>query len=240
MANHEGLVATRLGKRFGHRAVVDGLSISVEPGEIVGLLGPNGAGKTTCFGMITGTVVPDRGSVDLGGVRLDGMPLWRRIRAGLGYLPQHPVGFRRLTVRQNLQIACGRGGKHQQDIDGLLQRLGLSKVERTPAGALSGGERRRLELARCLATKPKVMLLDEPFAGVDPVAVSALQAQIRELAASGIGILVTDHAVRETLGICDRAIIVDAGVSIAEGTPSAVSADERVRSRYLGWDFTLP
>ena len=233
------LEAEGLRKSYGQRLVVRDVSLSVAPGEIVGLLGPNGAGKTTCFRMITGTERPDAGTVRLAGVALGRQPLWRRVRAGLGYLPQKPTGFRGLSVRDNLRIPLDARRGEEGELAALLERVGLVGVADTLAGRLSGGERRRLEIARCLASGPRVMLLDEPFAGVDPVAVADLQSEIRQLAQEGIGILVTDHAVRETLGICDRAVILDAGEVIAEGSPETVAADSRVRGRYLGEGFRL-
>lgn len=233
------LEAAGLRKSYGQRVVVRDVSLSVSPGEIVGLLGPNGAGKTTCFQMITGTERPDAGAVRLGGVDLGRQPLWRRVRAGLGYLPQKPTGFRSLSVRDNLRIPLDARRAPAGELEALVERVGLQHVAQTKAGRLSGGERRRLEIARCLAAQPKVLLLDEPFAGVDPVAVSGLQAQIRQLAQEGIGILVTDHAVRETLTICERAVIIDAGEVIAVGSPAEVAADPRVRGRYLGNDFQM-
>lgn len=235
----EGLRAEGLRKRFGSRLVVQDVSLAVQPGEIVGLLGPNGAGKTTCFRLIAGMLRPDAGTVRLGGVALGRQPLWRRVRAGLGYLPQEPTGFRSLSVRENLLIPLQARGHAAAEADVLMEQVGLRHVAQVRAGYLSGGERRRLELARCLAGKPSVMLLDEPFAGVDPVAVSELQQQIRVLAESGIGILVTDHAVRETLKICDRTVIIDAGQVISEGRPGEIAADPRVRGRYLGEDFQM-
>lgn len=235
----KGLVADGLCKSFGPRTVVRDVSLAVEPGEVVGLLGPNGAGKTTCFRIITGMLQPDAGTVSLMGVVLGRQPLWRRVRAGLGYLPQESTGFRMLSVRENLLIPLQARRQGVAEADALMDRVGLTHVAQTMAGHLSGGERRRLEIARCLAGKPSVMLLDEPFAGVDPVAVAELQQQIRVLAAEGIGILVTDHAVREALKICDRTVIIDSGVVIAEGSPGEIASNPRVRGRYLGEDFRM-
>lgn len=228
------LEAVALHRRLGGRVVLAGVSISIAPGEVVGLLGPNGAGKTTCFRLITGELPMEQGTVRLGGRVLDGLPLWRRVRAGLGYLPQAPSLFRSLDARAHLELAgMGRG-----EIDGALARAGLSEVAQTPAGRLSGGERRRLELARCLATAPRVVLLDEPFAGVDPVGIEGLQRTVRGLADElGLGVLITDHAVRATLPTCDRAIILDGGAPLASGPPDVVAADSRVRARYLGEAF---
>lgn len=213
------------------------MDLSVPPGEVVGLLGPNGAGKTTCFRMIVGATRPEAGSVRLDGAVLDGLPLWRRVRAGLGYLPQKPMGFRRLTVRENLLIPLRARKTSEDQVETVLEEAGLEHLADAVVGTLSGGERRRLEIARSLAGEPSVLLLDEPFAGVDPVAVEGLQRQIRALADRGLGILVTDHAVRETLTICDRAVILDAGEVIARGSPVEVAADDRVRGRYLGAGF---
>ena len=233
------LIASDLGHSFGGRRVVDGVSLSVCAGDVIGLLGPNGAGKTTCFQMITGLIKSHEGSVQLGGVVLDGKPLWRRVRSGLGYLPQHPTGFRNLTVRQNLLVPLEAREAASGVEDDLLEQVGLADFADALAGTLSGGERRRLEIARCLATEPRILLLDEPFAGVDPVAVEDLQARIRSLASAGIGILVTDHAVRETLGSCDHAIILDRGKVICSGPPQVVASDPHVRARYLGENFEL-
>ena len=231
------LEATGLRRRLGGRPVLDGLDLRVGAGEVVGLLGPNGAGKTTCFRLLTGLLAMEEGTVRLDGRVLDGLPLWRRVRAGLGYLPQEASLFRDLDARAHLELV----GLSGPGIEAALERAGLAAVASTPAGRLSGGERRRLGIARCLATGPRVVLLDEPFAGVDPVGVEALQAQVRGLAQrDGLGVLVTDHAVRATLPICDRAIIIDAGAPLAAGPPASVAADPQVRARYLGDGFALP
>ncbi len=235
-----GLCATGLVYSYGRRRVVDGVALSVGPGEVVGLLGPNGAGKTTCFRMIAGMLRPEAGRISLAGTPLEGLPLWKRVRAGLAYLPQNPVGFRRLSVADNLRIPLRARRAPPDALPELLTLVGLTHLAASRAGSLSGGERRRLEIARCLATAPSVMLLDEPFAGVDPVAVGDLQRRIRHLSTQGIGVLITDHAAAETLGICDRAIILDGGGVIARGTPAEVAADPHVRSRYLGAEFRLP
>lgn len=217
--------------RLGGRSVLDGLSFAVRAGEVLGLLGPNGAGKTTCFRLLTGELPMQGGQVRLGGVCLDGLPLWRRVRAGLGYLPQQASLFRDLDCTAHLELA----GLSTSEIPGALEDAGLTAVASTPAGRLSGGERRRLGIARCLATGPRVVLLDEPFAGVDPVGIGALQREVRALAVdAGLGVLVTDHAVRATLPICDRAIVLDAGAPLCAGAPADVAADPRVRARYLG------
>lgn len=234
-----GLRAVGLQRTLGGRRVVDGVSLSVAPGEVVGLLGPNGAGKTTCFRMIAGLDRPDAGSVLLDGRDLAQEPLWRRVRAGLGYLAQEPTVFRALTVRENVVAALRARGAPAEEADPALERAGLSHLSGSLAGSLSGGERRRLEITRALAAAPRVLLLDEPFAGVDPVAVAALQGLIEQLAGAGIGLLITDHAVRETLGICHRAVILDGGRVIAEGRPEQVAEDPHVRARYLGQGFRL-
>ncbi len=230
----EGLV-----KSFASRRVVDGVSIDVRPGEIVGLLGPNGAGKTTCFGMIAGLVEPDQGTVQIDQVKLDGLPLWRRVRRGLGYLAQGPTIFRALSVAENIDVVAAGGKPLALDVDALLAKVGLTERSRDCAGNLSGGERRRLEIARCLATEPRYVLLDEPFSGVDPVGVQDLQGLVRILAEDGIGVLLTDHAVREALGVCDRAVVLDGGRVVASGKPSEVAAESHVKDRYLGSDFSL-
>ena len=234
----KGLRATGLIKRWRGRVVLDGLDIGVEPGEIVGLLGPNGAGKTTCFRLITGLLIPDGGQVSLAGRALDGLPLWRRTRLGLGYLPQESSIFRDLSARENLELALELRDA-RDEAAALLEAAGLTHLALARAGTLSGGERRRLEIARCLAMRPTVLLLDEPFSGVDPVAVSDLQVRIRALADAGIGVLLTDHAVREALRICDRALILDGGRVMSAGTPAEVAADPHARARYLGHDFAL-
>lgn len=234
-----GLEVRGLVRAYGGRRVVDGVDLHVEPGEIVGLLGPNGAGKTTCFRMITGLELPDAGEVRLGGASLERLPLWRRVRLGLGYLPQDPSVFRKLTARQNLEVALEGTGERGRAL-ALLEEAGLAHLAEAPAGTLSGGERRRLEIARCLALRPAVVLLDEPFSGVDPVAVADLARRVRALARQGIGVLLTDHAVREALRICDRALLLDGGRVMVSGSPSEVANDAFARSRYLGHDFALP
>ncbi|MCB9778330.1 MAG: LPS export ABC transporter ATP-binding protein [Alphaproteobacteria bacterium] len=234
------LVAEGLTWSAGGRRIVDDVGLAVHAGEVVGLLGPNGAGKTSTFRMVAGLLTPDAGSVRLGERDLGRLPLWKRVRAGLGYLPQAPTIFRRLSVRDNVRLALADGDGDDR-ADALLAQAGLNGLAAQQAGSLSGGERRRLEIARCLAARPRVLLLDEPFAGVDPVSVEGLQQRIRALATDeGLGILVTDHAVRETLGICARAVILDQGRVMATGTPAEVAADPRVRARYLGDTFRLP
>lgn len=236
----EGLEARGLRKVLGGRTVVASLGLHVRPGEVVGLLGPNGAGKTTTFRMLAGLLAPDAGEVLLDGQRLTGLRLWERVRRGLGYLPQEPSVFRRLSVADNVAVALEGSGRGGGEVAGILAEAGLAALAGQPAGRLSGGERRRLELARCLAAAPRIVLLDEPFSGVDPVAVSELQGRIRALAERGIGVLLTDHAVREALGSCDRALILDAGEVMAQGTPEVVAAHAHARARYLGADFELP
>ena len=238
------LSARRLAKRYRNRLVVDDVSVTVRSGEIVGLLGPNGAGKTTSFYMIIGLVACDAGSVDLDGTDLTDCPIHVRARAGLGYLPQEPSIFRHLSVRDNVMaILETQPNLDSEDrehwLEALLGEFHVSHLAAQRGDSLSGGERRRVEIARSLATNPRFMLLDEPFAGVDPISILDIQQIIRYLSERGIGILITDHNVRDTLGICDRAYIVNEGVIIAEGTPEAVLDDERVRDVYLGRDFRL-
>ena len=238
------LSARRLAKRYRNRLVVDDVSLTVRTGEIVGLLGPNGAGKTTSFYMIIGLVACDAGSVELDGTDLTDYPIHVRARAGLGYLPQEPSIFRHLSVRENVMaILETRPELSREDrehrLETLLGEFHVSHLAAQRGDSLSGGERRRIEIARSLAAEPRFMLLDEPFAGVDPISILDIQQIIRYLSERGIGILITDHNVRDTLGICDRAYIVNDGVIIAEGTPEAVLDDELVRDVYLGRDFRL-
>jgi lipopolysaccharide export system ATP-binding protein len=234
-----GLVAAGLGKAYGRRRVVADVSIGVAPGEVHGLLGPNGAGKTTVFRILAGVEAPDTGTVTLGGRPLDGLPLHRRARLGLGYLPQEDTLFRDLDVISNVALAAAMapGGPAPR---ALLERVGIADLAARRVDGLSGGERRRLEIARLLALSPRVLLLDEPFAGIDPVAVGGLQHLVRALAAAGLAVLVTDHAVRETLAICDHATVLDGGIIQVVGAPSTVAGDPRARARYLGADFVLP
>lgn len=213
------------------------LSLTIEPGQIVGLLGPNGAGKSTAISIIAGRLRPDGGTVRLLGRSLDGLAAHHRVRLGLGYLPQEPSVFRDCTVRENLQLAVDSLGGSVEDLEYQLEARGLSKLDGHRARTLSGGERRRLELARCLLGAPKVLILDEPFAGVDPVGIEELQETFRDLAATGIGFLITDHAVQATLGVCHSAVILDGGTVMAEGCPESVAADAVVRARYLGHGF---
>ncbi len=237
------LSAQHLCKRYGAREVVHDVSISMKQGEIVGLLGPNGAGKTTSFYMITGIIKPTEGEVFLDGRRITFWPLYKRARVGLSYLPQESSVFRRLTVRQNLQIILEHTGLSREEqrsrADNLMEEFGLSKLENSYASYLSGGERRRLEIARCLIRDPQFVLLDEPFAGIDPLAVGDIQALTRGLRDRGIGVLISDHNVRETLSICDRAYLMFQGGIILSGTPGELVNSERAREVYLGESFHL-
>jgi len=237
------LHAHGLSKSFRGRRVVDGVSFSVAPGEVVGLLGPNGAGKTTSFHCVVGLLAPDAGEVRLGERDLSGLPLHERARMGIGYLPQEPSIFRKLTVRQNfLLVLEGFGMKRaeqEEKADELLTEFDLLRVADARGETLSGGERRRAEIARSLLADPRFMLFDEPFAGVDPIAVHDLQRLIHRLREKGLGILITDHAVRETLGICDRAVLLVEGRLLESGTPAEIAASQRARAVYLGERFRL-
>ena len=238
-----GLVARGLGKRYKKRPVVRNVSISVKRGEAVGLLGPNGAGKTTTFYMLAGIVTPTRGEVTLDGVDITRWPLHKRARLGMSYLPQESSIFRKLTVRQNLQLILEYSGlsaeEQKRTADRLLDELGITRLQDQLAAYLSGGERRRLEIARALIRDPKFILLDEPFAGIDPLAVDDIQAIIEGLKAKGIGVLISDHNVRETLQICDRAYLVYDGRIILSGSPDEIVADPGARKVYLGEGFSL-
>ena len=245
LRNPARLAAARLTKRYRGRTVVDDVSVALGSGEIVGLLGPNGAGKTTCFYMILGLVRADGGSISLGERDLTPAPMHVRARAGLGYLPQEASVFRRLSVADNLRAVAElrpdlrSAAERDALVAELLSEFRLTDIAGTLGERLSGGERRRLEIARALASAPRFILLDEPFAGVDPISVGELKAEIRRLAERGLGVLITDHNVRETLDICDRAYIVSAGRLIAEGTAAAVLSNETVRRVYLGEGFRL-
>ncbi len=237
------LAAEGLVKSYGGRAVVNGVSLEIAGGEIVGLLGPNGAGKTTTFSMVVGLVRPDRGAVRLGERDLTDLAMFRRARAGISYLPQEPSVFRKMTVEQNLYailetLDLSRVERRQR-ADELLSEFGLEAVRSHRAYTLSGGERRRVEIARSLVVRPSFLLLDEPFAGIDPIAVLDIQAIARRLSSRGIGVLVTDHNVRETLSIVDRAYIIHDGQILRAGTPLALSSDAVVRKIYLGEAFQL-
>jgi lipopolysaccharide export system ATP-binding protein len=237
------LSAQRLSKTFRRRQVVRDVSFDVAAGEIVGLLGPNGAGKTTSFNMVAGLIPPDDGSVLLAGVDLRRLPLYRRAQLGLGYLPQEPTVFRGLSVRDNFHAVLEAQGLDRatcrERAGKLIEAYNLKHVAESLGSQLSGGERRRVEMARTLIPDPKVVLLDEPFAGVDPIAVGEIKGFITAIRARGIGVLLTDHNVRETLGICDRAYIISDGKILLAGTPPEIVANEMARKTYLGEDFEL-
>jgi lipopolysaccharide export system ATP-binding protein len=237
------LRAAGLMKRYRKRTVVSDVSLTVESGEVVGLLGPNGAGKTTCFYMILGLVPIDAGSVTLDGDDLTHLPIFRRSRLGLSYLPQEASIFRKLSVEQNIRAVLELQDLDAEDVrtrlEQLLDDLHVGHLRSSPAVSLSGGERRRVEIARALATSPRFILLDEPFAGVDPIAVLDIQQIIRFLKERGIGVLITDHNVRETLGICDHAYIINQGTVLAFGKPEEIIYNEAVRKVYLGENFRL-
>ena len=232
-----------LRKAYRKRTVVSDVSFSVESGEVVGLLGPNGAGKTTCFYMIVGLVPVDGGKIFLDGHDLSRLPIFRRSRLGLSYLPQEASIFRKLTVAENIQAVLELRDLTSEEInakrESLLDELHIEHLRNSPAVSLSGGERRRVEIARALAVEPRFILLDEPFAGVDPIAVIDIQEIIKFLKRRGIGVLITDHNVRETLGICDHAYIINAGTVLAFGKPSEIIHNEAVRKVYLGENFRL-
>jgi lipopolysaccharide export system ATP-binding protein len=238
-----GLVATNLGKSFQKRPVLRGVSISVKRGEVVGLLGPNGAGKTTCFYIITGLIGADIGMVTLDGQDITNLPMYRRARLGIGYLPQEASIFRGLNVEQNIRAALEVVepvvDAREAMLDELLAEFSISHLRRTPSLALSGGERRRVEIARALAIQPHFILLDEPLAGIDPIAVNDIRELVRHLKNRGIGVLITDHNVRETLDIVDRAYILHDGKVLREGLPAEIVADINVRRVYLGERFSL-
>lgn len=230
-------------KSFGTRKVVRGINIYVRRGEAVGLLGPNGAGKTTAFYMITGLIKADKGRIELDGYDVTNLPMYQRARLGIGYLPQEASIFRGLSVEDNiravLEVAEPDRRKREYELDSLLEEFNIVRLRKSPSIALSGGERRRVEIARALATKPNYMLLDEPFAGIDPIAVGDIQQLVRHLTNRGIGVLITDHNVRETLGLTDRAYIVYAGEVLTEGQPEEIVNDPDVRRLYLGEEFRL-
>ena len=243
MPGDSGLVARSLGKRYKKRPVVRGVSLSLRRGEAVGLLGPNGAGKTTTFYMMTGLVRPDEGQVFLDGHDVTMLPMYRRARLGLGYLPQEASIFRGLSVEDNilaaLEVVEPSRERRQQMLDSLLAEFGIAHLRRSPALALSGGERRRCEIARALATHPAYILLDEPLAGIDPIAVGEIRDLVKHLKNRGIGVLITEHNVRETLAIIDRAYILHEGQVLMEGVPEEIVAHEGVRRVYLGERFSL-
>ncbi|MDR2195222.1 MAG: LPS export ABC transporter ATP-binding protein [Gallionellaceae bacterium] len=237
------LRAVSLNKRYRSRVVVHDVSLSLKSGEVVGLLGPNGAGKTTCFYMIVGLVASDGGDIFIDEQNITHLPIHRRAQLGLGYLPQEASIFRRLTVAQNIRAILELKDYDENEIEERLQALlgdlHITHIRNNPAASLSGGERRRVEIARALATNPRFILLDEPFAGVDPIAVLDIQKIIRFLTDRDIGVLITDHNVRETLGICDRAYIINAGTVMTEGKPDEIIYNEAVRKIYLGEHFKL-
>ena len=238
------LSAQGLRKRYKSREVVADFGLTLEAGEVVGLLGPNGAGKTTCFYMIVGLVAADAGKIELDGRDITAEPMYKRAKLGVGYLPQEPSVFRKLTVSDNIRLVL----ELREDLDSagvekelasLLDELQITHVAEQLGASLSGGERRRCEIARALAAKPRLMLLDEPFAGVDPISVGEIQRIVKHLKNRGIGVLITDHNVRETLGICDRAYILNEGSVLAQGAPDALLANPDVRRVYLGETFRL-
>lgn len=237
------LVAQNLAKSFRRRPVVRDVTLAVRQGEAVGLLGPNGAGKTTVFYMITGLIRPDQGAIRIDGMDVTSLPMYSRARLGIGYLPQEASIFRGLSVEDNikavLEIVEPDRRQRKIDLERLLQEFGIDHLRSSPSIALSGGERRRCEIARALASRPAFMLLDEPFAGIDPIAVGDIQQLVRQLTARGIGVLITDHNVRETLGLIDRAYIIHSGEVLMEGTPDDIVQSEDVRRVYLGDEFTL-
>ncbi len=248
-AHPHRLEASGLEKSYGARKVVTDVHLAVDSGEVVGLLGPNGAGKTTSFYMIVGLVRADAGQISIEGRRVERLPIHQRSRLGLSYLPQEASIFRKLNVEENiravLELQLDKDGRSlrpaviEDVLNGLLRDLSIEKLRASPAPALSGGERRRVEIARALATQPRFILLDEPFAGVDPIAVIEIQRIIGFLKSRGIGVLITDHNVRETLGICDRAYIISEGRVLAEGTPSEIVENPDVRKVYLGEHFRM-
>jgi lipopolysaccharide export system ATP-binding protein len=237
------LTATSLGKQYKGRRVVRDVSLTIESGEIVGLLGPNGAGKTTCFYMIVGLVPADHGEIFLDKTDLTKLPMHQRARLGLSYLPQEPSVFRKLSVEDNIMAILETQGltqaEREQRLEELLSELHVTERRKNLGMSLSGGERRRVEIARALATRPRFILLDEPFAGVDPISVLDIQQLIMHLKQRGIGVLITDHNVRETLKICDRAYIMSEGKALAAGSPEEILYNEEVKKVYLGEDFRL-
>ncbi len=243
VAENDGLVAVNIGKSFKKRPVLRGVTLSVQRGEAVGLLGPNGAGKTTCFYVVTGLLAPDSGWITLDGHDITDLPMYRRARLGIGYLPQEASIFRGLTVEQNirvvLEVVDPVRERREATLDELLAEFSITHLRRTPSLALSGGERRRVEIARALASQPNFILLDEPLAGIDPIAVNDIRDLVSHLKDRGLGVLITDHNVRETLEIVDRAYILHNGVMLMEGAPAEIVAHEDVRRVYLGERFSL-
>jgi len=243
VAENGGLVAVNIGKSFKKRPVLRGVTMSLQRGEAVGLLGPNGAGKTTCFYIITGLLAPDSGWITLDGHDITDLPMYRRARLGIGYLPQEASIFRGLTVEQNirvvLEVVDPVRERREATLDELLAEFSITHLRRTPSLALSGGERRRVEIARALASQPNFILLDEPLAGIDPIAVNDIRDLVSHLKDRGLGVLITDHNVRETLDIVDRAYILHNGAMLMEGVPAEIVAHEDVRRVYLGERFSL-
>ena len=239
----KGLVVTRIAKSFNKRPVVRSVSLSVKRGEVVGLLGPNGAGKTTCFYMITGLIPVDGGTIEVDGYDVTRLPMYRRARLGIGYLPQEASIFRGLTAEENIRATAElvepEPGLLEAAVEELLAEFGVTHVRNTPALALSGGERRRVEIARALATHPSYILLDEPLAGIDPIAVTEIRNLVKHLKNRGVGVLITDHNVRDALDIIDRAYILHDGQVMKEGTPQDIVNDRDVRRVYLGERFSL-
>ena len=237
------LIIQNIKKSYKNNVVVKDISLSIKSGEVIGLLGPNGAGKTTSFYMIVGLVTSDHGNILIDNQNLTKMPIHNRAKVGISYLPQEPSIFRKMTVSENilsiLELRKLSKKKLMEKLEILLRELNIEHIRNNSAISLSGGERRRVEIARCLATNPKFILLDEPFAGIDPIAVIDIQKIIKHLASIGIGVLITDHSVRETLGICDRAYIVNQGKIFASGPPSEITSNQKVREIYLGKNFTL-
>jgi len=242
-ARHGYLAAHGVEKSFGARKVVQGVTLYVRRGEAVGLLGPNGAGKTTVFYMITGLIKADRGRIELDGYDVTGLPMYQRARLGIGYLPQEASIFRGLNVEDNirsvLEVVEPDRRRREADLNALLEEFNIARLRKTPSIALSGGERRRVEIARALATRPSYMLLDEPFAGIDPIAVGDIQQLVRHLTNRGIGVLITDHNVRETLGLTDRGYIIHSGGVLMEGRAEDIVNNPDVRRLYLGEEFRL-
>jgi lipopolysaccharide export system ATP-binding protein len=243
-SSYQTLSLSEIRKSYRSRAVVAGVSLSIRQGEVVGLLGPNGAGKTTTFYACVGLISPDSGKVMLGNDDITRLPMFERARRGIGYLPQEPSVFRKLTVEQNVlaileTIPFASQGEREARLRSLLEDLGLTRLSKSLAAALSGGERRRVEITRALACSPSFILLDEPFAGIDPIAIQDIQEIIAQLKQQGIGVLITDHNVRETLGICDRAYILVDGKVLVSGTPETIASDDGARRFYLGENFVL-
>ncbi len=243
ITSQPGLVVSHLSKSYKKRLVLRDVSMHVQLGEAVGLLGPNGAGKTTSFYCVTGLISPNSGKIMLNGIDITRFPVYRRARLGIGYLPQEASIFRGLNVADNiravLEVVEKNEEKRERELDSLLKEFSIEHLRFSPARALSGGERRRLEIARALASRPSFILLDEPLAGIDPIAVGEIKELVSQLKNRGLGVLITDHNVRETLGIIDRAYILHDGIVLKQGTPDEIIADESVRRTYLGKNFSL-